>query len=125
MVVTPRFSADALAWLGETKYIKVRAGPTHRLIHIWIVVIEGRVFARSWNNKSDGWYAAFLKEPKGALEIDEKEVPVRARNVTADSVLDSVTKAYSEKYTTKANEPYVVGFAEKTRRQNTLELVPM
>ncbi len=120
-----RFERKAVAWLHETKYLKIRAGDSHRFIHVWIVVIDGRVFARSWNNKPTGWYAAFLKEPEGALEIEGKEVPVRARRVKADSVLDAVTKAYGEKYATKANEKYVVGFAEKGRRQNTVELAPM
>ncbi|HEX9817260.1 MAG TPA: DUF2255 family protein [Candidatus Thermoplasmatota archaeon] len=124
MAVTSRFSADALAWLGETKYVKVRAGATHRLIHIWVVVVDGHVFARSWNNKPDGWYAAFLKEPEGALEVDGKAMPVRARKVTAADFLNAATKAYGAKYSTKPNEKYVVGFAEPHRRKNTVELLP-
>lgn len=119
-----RFPESSVAWLDATKYVKIRAGTTHRFVHVWIVVVDGRVFARSWNNKPDGWYAAFLAEGKGALEIDGKSVPVHARRVTMDSVLDAVTKAYGAKYTTKPNQKYVTGFAEKGRRPNTIELVP-
>ena len=119
------FGETATAWLETTKYVKVRAGSTHRFVHVWIVVVDGRVFARSWNNRPDGWFAAFLKEGHGAVQIDGKDVPVRARRVTREPVIDAVTKAYGDKYTTKPNKKYVSGFADKERRVNTLELVPV
>jgi hypothetical protein len=37
---------------------------------------------------------------------------------------DALDVAYDEKYTTKANQKYVRGFATAKRRDATLELVP-
>jgi hypothetical protein len=30
-----------------------------RYTGVWVVVVEGRAFVRSWNDKSTGWYRAF------------------------------------------------------------------
>lgn len=118
------FDAKAIEWLDATKYVKIRAGATHRFVHVWIVIVEGRVFARSWNDKPEGWFAAFRKEREGAIEIGGRPVPVKASIVTSARILDAVTSGFGKKYTTKANEKYVVGFAEKARRANTVELLP-
>ena len=118
------FDANAVAWLDETKYVKIRAGAAHRFINIWIVVVKGRAFARSWNNKPSGWFAAFHADAEGAIEIDGNAVAVVARPVKDAKMLNAVTTAFGRKYTTKANVKFVVGFAEKGRRENTIEVVP-
>jgi len=53
----------------ETKYLYIRTGD-HRFIPIWVVVVSGRVIVRSWNDRADGWYRAFLASPCGAIQID-------------------------------------------------------
>jgi hypothetical protein len=119
-----RFSRPRLTAIDATKYLYLRAGDTHRFTPVWVVVVGGRVLVRSWNDKPDGWYRAFLRERSGAIRLDEREVAVRAvpvrglrRNVGAE-------RAYAEKYTTKANQAYVRGFATGSRRAHTLELLP-
>ena len=118
-----RFPQRVLAEIDATKYLKIRCGD-HRYIHIWVVVVDGRVVVRSWNDKPYGWYRAFLSEPKGAIEIGGRNVPVRARPVKNARLNDAACVAYGEKYTTKANEKYVAGFAEAKRKAHSLELVP-
>jgi hypothetical protein len=61
----PRKFARALASAIDTsKILGVRAGAQsdHRFIGIWPVVVEGRVFARSWKQKAGGWYRTFLED---------------------------------------------------------------
>jgi hypothetical protein len=42
----------------------MRAGiRPHHFLGIWAVVIGGRVFVRSWNDKPQGWYRAWLGDP--------------------------------------------------------------
>jgi hypothetical protein len=117
------FSSRLTRAIGVTKYMKIRCGD-HRHIHVWVVVHNGRVFVRPWNDKKNGWFRAFLSDPNGSIEIDGKDVPVRARLVKSASVNDAICRAYGEKYTTKSNEKYVRGFAAAKRRANTLELTP-
>lgn len=117
----PRTIAEAI---GATRYLKIRAGGEHRFVWIWVVVDHGRVFVRSWNDKPKGWYRAFLTEKRGAIVVNDQEMPVKAARVRAAATNDAVCEAYAAKYTTKANQRYVKGFASATRKANTLELTP-
>ena len=120
-----RFSKPALAALDATKIIGVRAGAEHRFTGVWVVVVDGRVFARSWSDKPTGWYRAFLDEPLGAIQVPGgREMRVRARRVRGDRLLDAIDEAYAEKYHTPASLKWVRGFRTEQRRATTLEFTP-
>jgi hypothetical protein len=121
--MTRRFSQTTLAGFEATKYLYIRAGD-HRFVPIWVVVVDGRVLVRSWNDKPDGWYRAFLSDRLGAAKLDGEEVVVRAVRVRSSRLNDAADAAYGSKYTTKANAKYVKGFKEHKRKATTLELVP-
>jgi hypothetical protein len=118
------FSPTQLLALDATKYLYIRAGVEHRFTFIWVTAVGGRVLVRSWNDKAKGWYRAFLKEKKGAIQLEGREIAVRARRVRGTKLLDAMDVAYGEKYTSKANLKYVKGFATAKRRAATLELLP-
>ena len=90
-----------------------------------MVVVEGRVFVRSWNDKPTGWYRAFLAEPQGQVHFaDHVERLVRAVPVRSARLRDAVSTALAEKYDTKASKKWVDGFALAERVEHTLELTP-
>lgn len=120
-----RFSPSDAATIDKTKYFYIRAGDEHRFVPIWVVVVDGRVIVRPWNDKPGGWYRVFLKTPRGAIKIGDAEVPVRALRVRNAKLSDAVDRAYAEKYTTKPNQKYVKGFATAKRKSTTVELLPL
>lgn len=115
---------DVVEALSKAKILGVRAGDEHRYTGVWVVVVEGRVFARSWNDKPTGWFRAFRKEPSGMIQVGEREIPVRGKPVRSARIRDAVTAAFGEKYPTKGSRKWVEGFAEPDRVINTLEFVP-
>jgi hypothetical protein len=119
-----RFGAAALRAIAATKYFYLRAGTEHGFIPVWVVVVDGRVMVRPWNDRKSGWYRAFRADPVGAVRIGKREVPVRARLARGAKLIAAMDIAYAEKYVTKANLKYVKGFATAKRRATTLELVP-
>lgn len=120
-----RFSATVLDVLDETKYLGLRAGiRPHRFIAVWAVVVERRLFVRPWNDDPDGWYRVFLDEPRGAIQLGERQVPVRAKRIRSDRLARAIDAAYGQKYSTPGARKYVRGFATPRRRATTLELVP-
>jgi hypothetical protein len=125
MPAAKRFEKATLAELTAAKILGVRAGTEHRYTGVWVVVVQGRAFVRSWNDKPTGWYRAFQAEPVGSIQLGDREIPVRGRRTRGERLLDAVTRAYAEKYDTKASQKWVVGFAEPERAVNTLELLPM
>jgi len=125
--VTPtarRFSPADRERLERAKILGVRSGPAHKYTGVWLVTVDGRLFVRSWNDAPTGWYRAFRAEPVGSISIGKDEIAVRARQVRGEATRRAVTRAYAEKYDTKASEKWVRGFAEARREATTLELEP-
>lgn len=118
------FAADVVEAFRKAKIIGVRAGSEHRYTGVWVVVVDDRVFARSWNDKPTGWFQAFRKEASGTVQVGELEVPVRGKLVRGARMRDAVTAAFGEKYPTKGSRKWVEGFAEPARVVNTIEFVP-
>jgi hypothetical protein len=110
--------------LRNAKILGVRAGTEHGYTGIWVVVVDGRIFVRSWNDKPTGWFRAFRKEPSGTIQVGKLEIPVRAKLVRSARMRNAVTAAFAEKYNTKGSRKWVEGFAEPTRAATTLEFVP-
>lgn len=127
---TKYFSTSIISALQKAKIIGVRAGKAprgsapHRFIGVWHVVVKNRLFVRPWNNKPGGWYAAFLKEPHGVLQVAEREVNIKTRQARGEKLMDAIDAAYAEKYPTPGSRNYVKGFAQPARRATTLELLP-
>ena len=118
------FDEDILGALRDAKILGVRAGTEHRYTGVWAVVVEGRLFVRSWNDKPAGWFRAFRREPAGAVQVAGVEIPVRAKPTRSARLREAVTVAFGQKYNTKASRKWVEGFAEPARELATLELVP-
>ena len=120
-LVFPAVTVDAF---DRAKILGVRAGAAHRFTGVWVVVVEGRVFVRSWNDKPTGWFRAFRREPDGTVQLGDREISVRGVVPRGDRIREAVTTAYGEKYNTKASQTWVKGFADASRLLTTLELVP-
>ena len=119
-----RFADNIVEAFRAAKIMGVRAGTEHRYTGVWVVVIDDRVFARSWSDKPTGWFQAFRKQPNGMVQAGELEVPVRGKLVRSARIRDAVTVAFGEKYPTKGSRKWVEGFAEPERVANTIEFIP-
>lgn len=120
------FPRTVVAAIDAAKILGVRAGrkTDHRFIGVWGVVANGRVFARSWTGKPDGWYHTFLEDPLGTLQVGEREIRVRAARVRSERLKDAVEKAYAVKYPTPGSRKFVRGFRTLRRRAMTIEFLP-
>ncbi len=120
-----RFPDDILAAIRDSKILGIRAGTQpYRFIGIWAVVVEGRVFVRSWSLKPRSWYRTFLEEPRGAIQIAGREIPVRAVHTRSERLKAAVDRAYLEKYKTPGSMKYARDLGRAQSRATTTELVP-
>lgn len=121
--MTRPFPRALVAAIDAGKILGVRAGlrSDHRFIGIWPVVIRGRVFGRSWSLKPGGWYRTFLEDPRGTIQVGDRQVRVRAVPVRSERIRDAVEEAYAAKYPTPGSRHYVRGFRTKRRREATME----
>jgi hypothetical protein len=121
-----RFPDNILAAIGDGKIIGLRAGTEpHRFIGVWAVVVEGRVFVRSWSLKPRSWYRTFLEEPRGVIQVINKEIAVRAVHTRSERLKDAVSRAYLEKYKTPGSIKYARDLGRAKSRATTTELVPL
>ena len=119
-----KFGKATVEALRSAKILGVRSGTEHRYTGVWVVVVDDRVFVRSWNDKPSGWFRAFKDEPTGMIQFGDRQVRVRGKAVRSQKMRDAVTKAFAEKYNTKGSRVWVEGFGEAARVVNTLEFVP-
>ena len=119
-------SRPIVAAADRAKILGIRAGARsdHRFVGVWPVVVEGRLFVRSWTVKRGGWYRTFLDDPLGTIQVGERQVRIRAVAVTSEHILDAIEDAYAAKYPTPASMTYVRGFRTPRRRAATVEFVP-
>lgn len=122
-----RFEPQVLERIRKEKILGIRAGreSTHRVIGVWVVVVEGRVFARSWSMKPRSWWRVFLEDPHGSLFVGDQEISVRAVQTRSERLKDLVSQAYREKYNTPGSIQFVKDMSGRKSRDTTTELVPL
>lgn len=122
----PTFPEQDLVALRAGKILGLRAGSgPHRFIGLWVVVVERRVFVRSWGRKAGGWYRTLLEEPRGTIQVSGREAAVRAVFTRSERLKDAVSRAYREKYNTPGALQYVRDLSRAKSRATTTELVPV
>jgi hypothetical protein len=121
-----RFEAETLAAIRDGKILGIRAGTRpHRIIGIWAVVVESRVFVRSWTVEPHGWYRTLRDEPRGEIEVAKKRLRFRAVFTRSERLLAAVDRAYLAKFRTPWAAKLARGFKSERRRATTTELVPL
>ena len=124
MTTKGQFAKRILAEIHQSKILGIRIGTDHRFIGVWAVVVENRVFVRSWSFKPEGWYWASLEEPHGAINIEGREIAVRTVRPRSERLKRAVDRAYLEKYSTPGSIKYAKDLGRAKSRATTTELVP-
>lgn len=119
------FPRSVLDVLHKGKILRIRAGDDgHRFIGIWVVVVDDRVFVRSWSVKPTGWYRTFVENPCGAIKVADREIAVRAVPARQKRLRDAIDQAYLDKYNGPGSIKYARDLGSAKSRATTLELVP-
>ena len=126
VVVKRKLPRAVVSAIDTSQILGVRAGrgSDHRFVGVWPVVVDDRVFARSWKQAVGGWYRTFLDDPVGVIQVGDREIRVRAVRARGERIRDAVERAYAEKYPTPGSAKYVRGFRTRRRRDTTIEFVP-
>jgi hypothetical protein len=121
-----QFSNDNLDALRESKALRIRAGTgQHRFIGIWVVLVRDRVFVRSWSVTPNGWYRTLLEDPRGTIQLADREIAVRAVPIKRESLRGAIDRAYLEKYNTAGALKYAKDLGRAKSRNTTIEFVPL
>ena len=121
------FSKAFLKCIDETQITSVRAGQgREKFTGIWMVVVEDRIFARSYNLSERSWYTALSGSENGDIKCGKEIVPIKGlKPVDIKTMTEAINRAYAKKYLVKSyNKKWVDGLAEPARVARTMEFIP-
>ncbi|NNF08388.1 MAG: DUF2255 family protein [Candidatus Eisenbacteria bacterium] len=101
----------------------IKGGTSRKtFLDIWMVEVDGRVFARSWSKSERSWFTTFLNEKVGQIRFGTIELDVRGEKLPSDSHLHQrINQAYLDKYTQPENVPYAQGISKPEYENFTME----
>jgi hypothetical protein len=117
--------AQAIHYIQHHSLTGIKAGQERpHFLDIWMVVVEGRIFARSWGLSANSWYHTFLKHPQGAIRCGEQEFAIEAR-VPSDleQLTPAINQAYLSKYNSEHNRSYAQGIVQAPHTAHTMEFI--
>lgn len=121
------FNGQTLDYIKTHNHIGIRAGEERPgFLEIWMVVVNKRVFARSWGLAEKSWFNTFLKNDTGAIKCGELVIPVLGRIPDDRPQLDElINKAYLDKYDYGRNSYYAQGIIKPAHMERTMEFLPL
>ncbi len=127
MKKTKQFPDSVVEKIHKDKILGIRAGRNskHRVIGVWVVVVDGRLFVRSYQAKPNGWWQTLVKDPHGQMYLYQRTrgIKVRAVQVKSEAMIEKVSAAYKEKYNTPGSVQYVKEMSRSPSKDATVELV--
>ncbi len=116
---------SAIEYINNNNLIGIKAGHSRPdFLNIWMVVVEDRIFARSWGFAEKSWYNTFSKDPQGQIKCGDDIFPVTATIPDdIESITEKINLAYLSKYNKGHNIKYARGIIKEEHVQKTMEFI--
>ncbi|MGX5684477.1 DUF2255 family protein [Chryseobacterium cucumeris] len=114
-----------LNYIRNNTIIGIKAGHQRpEFMEIWMVVVQNRIFARSWGLAERSWYNAFLKNSTGEIQCGETIYPIKAIiPEDINKLTHEINQAYLTKYNSDHNIPYSQGIIQEKHIAKTMEFI--
>jgi hypothetical protein len=115
----------AIDFIKSHNLIGLKAGAEREtFLEIWMVVVNNRVFARSWGFAEKSWYNTFLSDNKGHLKCGETIYKIEAViPKDLNQLTEQINTAYLNKYNFGSNAAYAQGIIEQKHIDKTMEFI--
>ena len=113
----------AIDYIKTNNIIGIKAGLQRpAFLEIWMVVVDDRIFARSWGLAEKSWYNSFLQNSTGQIKCGDKIFFIKA-TIPEDikAITEKINIAYLTKYNTGHNIEYANGIVEEKHIDKTME----
>jgi hypothetical protein len=119
------FSSQAIEYIKTNNLIGIKAGLDRPdFLDIWMVVVDNRIFARSWGFAERSWYNTFMKNPEGQIKCGERIFHIQATIPKDNSdMTERINHAYLAKYNSDHNIKYAIGIIEDKHVEKTMEFI--
>lgn len=101
----------AVEYVIENEIIGIKAGlQRETFLDIWMVVVNNRIFARSWGFAEKSWYNSFLQDSLGQIQCGDTIFTINAViPVDIDDLTPHINNAYLTKYSSKQYAKPITG----------------
>lgn len=114
----------AIKYIQANNHIGIKAG-TERdsFLEIWMVVVDNRIFARSWGLAERSWHHTFLQNQEGEIKCGSEVFKIGAQIPTDEAdLMKKINEAYLSKYSgTAHNKKYADGIIKQAHIEKTME----
>jgi len=105
--------------------VAIRCGSKpHPFVRIWAVVVDDRIYVRSWSVSPGGWYRTLVAEKDGVLQVGKRTSAFRAFRARGEPLKAAIDRAYLRKYRRPGEIRYARDLCLRASRGSTLELRP-
>ncbi|MBL1212871.1 MAG: DUF2255 family protein [Ignavibacteriae bacterium] len=118
-----KFPKDFYKYLEENTLVGIKGGKKrNKYLEIWMVNVNGRIFARTWTRSKKSWFNSLLEEGIGEIKYSNKIIEVSASKNNEPEINMLIDKAYLQKYDQPNNVEYSEGITKKEYWEYTVEL---
>lgn len=119
------FKQNILDFINTNNLIGIKAGSAREtFLNIWMVVVDERIFARSWGFSERSWFNTFSEDPYGQLKCGDTISDIRAEvPVWNESLNERINQAYLAKYNKGQNSFYAKGIVQPEHVAKTMEFI--
>jgi hypothetical protein len=108
------FPSDVLDLMDRTGEVDIEThapdGTVHRTV-IWVVVVDGIPYIRSYRGATARWYREITADPDGAIIVGDRRIEVRAVPATDDASVEACSRGFWAKYPEDPATPAMVALA--------------
>ncbi|WP_223598682.1 DUF2255 family protein [Chryseobacterium sp. GVT01B] len=115
----------ALDYIQNHTIIGIKAGHQRpEFLEIWMVVVQNRIFARSWGLAEKSWYNTFLEDSTGEIQCGETVYSIKAMiPEDVNDLTEEINQAYLTKYNSDHNIQYSRGIIQEKHVVKTMEFI--
>ena len=117
------FPEDFNKYLEDNTLIEIKGGTKgNKFLEIWMVNVNGRVFARTWAKSERSWFNSLIEEEVGEIKYNGKVIKIGAVRNNDPEINKLIDNAYLQKYNQPENIKYAKGITQKEYSEYTVEL---
>ena len=120
------FPSEFYDYLKSRTLLQIKGG-TERdsFLNIWMVEVEGRVFARTWNKSDKSWFTEFQATGVGEIKYGNYIINVKGKKLDKQDPFNKlIDQAYLLKYSQAENIKYAEGISQPEYADYTMEFFP-
>lgn len=118
-----KFPKEFIEYLRNNTLVEIKGGTSREtFLQIWMVSVDGRVFARSWNKSKRSWFTEIEKTGVGQIKFGDAIIDIKGQKLSKNAELTRlINSRYLEKYNQVENLYYAKGITQPEYEDFTME----